>query len=46
MVQKGKPKNINPKKISLSQSGKYGTVANFVSNRGTKAESIWEFGVV
>ena len=37
---------FNPRKISLSQAGKYRVVANFVSNRGTRAESNWEFGVV
>ena len=37
---------FNPRKISLLEAGKYRVVATFVSNRGTKVESSWEFGVV
>ncbi|MBI2632219.1 hypothetical protein HYW75_04400 [Candidatus Pacearchaeota archaeon] len=37
---------FNSKKISLLQAGKYRVVANFVSSRGTNAESNWEFDVV
>jgi hypothetical protein len=39
-------KIFNPKGITLSQPGKYRVVASFVSSRGTKVESNWEFGVV
>ncbi|MEK6934017.1 MAG: hypothetical protein AABW75_04020 [Nanoarchaeota archaeon] len=37
---------FNPKGFSLSQTGKYRVIASFVSNKGTKVESNWEFGVV
>lgn len=37
---------FNPKGFSLSQAGKYRVAANFVSNKGAKTESSWEFGVV
>ncbi len=37
---------FNSKKISLSQTGKYRVIATFISSKGAKAESIWEFGVV
>jgi subtilisin family serine protease len=37
---------FNPRGISVSQRGKYRVYASFVSSRGTKVESNWEFRVV
>ncbi len=37
---------FNPKGFSLSQIGKYRVAASFISAKGTKVESSWEFSVV
>lgn len=39
-------KIFNSKGYSFSEAGKYRVVASFVSEKGTKVESSWEFGIV